>query len=161
MVGQFSQVSPKLATESRELDECASMMISTPPWRELNFTYEQCRTTLEPGNGLDTYALSDANGITGFVAALALGVAMEPMLEFLCVRDDLRNHGIGMSLVKFFEEQLFPDAKNLFILVSDINPKAEALYRRLGYDRVGAFDNYNLPGQVEYLLRKSRGPRQL
>ena len=46
------------------------------------------------------------------------------------------------------------------MFVSDINPGAIRLYNRLGYSQVGAWPNFNLEGQTEFLLRKSRRPVQ-
>ncbi len=67
---------------------------------------------------------------------------------------------VGTRLIKHVEEVLFPNAANLYLFVSDINPKAIDLYVRLGYSQVGALPNFNLVGQTEFLHRKSRRPKQ-
>ena len=43
------------------------------------------------------------------------------------------------------------------MFVSDINPRAMSLYERLGYVKVGTWENYNIIGQTEFLMRKTRG----
>jgi hypothetical protein len=63
-------------------------------------------------------------------------------------------------LISFFEDVLFPDADNLYMFVSDINPNAIRLYTRLGYNQVAALPNFNLESQTEFLHRKSRRPVQ-
>jgi ribosomal protein S18 acetylase RimI-like enzyme len=69
------------------------------------------------------------------------------------------NRGVGSGLIDFFEKELYPDAANLYLFVSDLNPNAQRLYLRLGYVPVGALPNYNLITQTEFMFRKTRGPR--
>ena len=149
----------KVEKTDSQVDACASMMSDTDPWKAIGFSKEQCIEALkQPEIRIDVIANED--GIIAFLASVKRGVAMEPMIEYLCVRSDLRGEGIGSRMVQFFEEVLNPDADNLYMLVSDINPRAKTLYERLGYVAVGELPNYNLPGQTEFLMRKSRGPRQ-
>jgi len=84
----------------------------------------------------------------------------EPLLEYICVEPSNRGRGIGGEMLRFFEEKLYPEADNLYLFVSDINPRAISLYERFGYVRVGELPNYNLIGQTEFLYRKYRRPRQ-
>jgi RimJ/RimL family protein N-acetyltransferase len=41
--------------------------------------------------------------------------------------------------------------------VSSFNPRARALYRRLGYVRVGDLKDYIVPGHSETIFRKTIG----
>jgi len=105
-------------------------------------------------------ALSQAGERLGFLATLPTGLGSEPLLEYLCVDETRRNNGVGTSLVVYFEEQMYADAANLYLFVSDINPDAVRLYERLGYKRIGVLPDYNIVGQTEFLYRKYRRPRQ-
>ena len=138
--------------------QCAALMIAAPPWRDLGFTYEGCLEDLNLPD-LDVHGVLDESGdVLAFVATLAHGAGLEPMVEYICVAPQLRGSGLGTRLLTYVHEDLFPRAVNIYMFVSDINSDAERLYRRLGYDRVGALPDYNLTGQTEYLLRKTSGP---
>jgi len=139
---------------------CAEMMARAEPWRQLYFSVDECEQLLSQPNIALHGWISELGALAAFIATAALGVGDEPLLEFICVEESHRNSGIGTALINFAEETLFPQADNLYLFVSDINPNAARLYERLGYQRVGALPNFNLAGQTEYLYRKSRRPRQ-
>ena len=63
-------------------------------------------------------------------------------------------------MLAYVEEKIFPNADNIYLFVSDINPRAITLYEQIGYEQVGQLKNYNLWGQTEYIYRKFRRPRQ-
>lgn len=145
---------------AEEILECATFMATANPWNRLRFTVEQCRAHLAHPAVEVHGTIGERNEIEGFLASMALGVGFEPLLEYICVREGIRGRGVGTLLIDFFETSLFPSADNLYVFVSDINPDAARLYSRLGYTQVGALPNYNLPMQTEFLLRKTRRPRQ-
>jgi predicted GNAT family acetyltransferase len=145
---------------AEEFSDCATMMLESNPWDRLYFTREQCERDLaKPEMGV--YGAISHGRLIGFLASLKNGIGFEPMIEYLCVHQDFRNAGIGTTLISYFEDELFPDADNLYMFVSDINPDAMRLYVRLGYAQVGALPNFNLPTQTEFLHRKSRRARQV
>jgi len=147
-------------TTPEEFAVCAQMMLSASPWNVLYFTREQCKADLA-NDALQVHAAVAPDGeIFGFMASMAHGIGFEPMIEYLCIGQKHRGLGIGSALIAFFEEKLFPEADNLYLFVSDINPDAMRLYVRLGYQQVGALPNFNLEKQTEFLHRKSRRPRQ-
>jgi ribosomal protein S18 acetylase RimI-like enzyme len=147
-------------TSSKDLSQCASLMVQSNPWDRLYFSKEQCEEDLLRPEMRVHGAVDSDGAILGFLASLAHGIGFEPMIEYLCVDPRLRSKGIGTGLIEHFEQTLFPDADNLYLFVSDINPDAIRLYVRLGYLQVGAFPNYNLAMQTEFLHRKTRRPRQ-
>ena len=150
----------KRLESSAEFAVCASLMISSNPWDKLYFSKEQCEADLANPSLCVYGAVSDDGTILGFLASMAHGIGFEPMIEYLCVDEQFRGSGIGTRLIWHFEDTLFPDADNLYLFVSDINPAAINLYIRLGYLQVGALTNFNLVAQTEFLHRKSRRPRQ-
>lgn len=157
---ELDGVTIKTLSERTALLSCALMMVSSNPWNALYFTEEQCLNDLNDP-ALEIFgAITGAHEVIGFLASMANGIGFEPMIEYLCVRDDFRGRGVGTRLIRHFEEVLFPNADNLYLFVSDINPKAIDLYVRLGYLQVGALPNFNLVGQTEFLHRKSRRPKQ-
>lgn len=150
----------RLLAQSSDIEVCAGMMSSSSPWKDLYFSYSQCNALLN-SPGIEVHGAIEAGELIGFVASLAQNFGGEPMIEYVCVREDQRSKGIGSVLIGFFEDELFPNSDNLYMFVSDINPRALALYERLGYRVVGELPDYNLPGQTEFLIRKTRRPRQL
>jgi len=147
-------------TSRTAFSACASLMMRSSPWDKLYFSKEQCEADLSrPEISVHSAARSDGT-MLGFLASMANGIGFEPMIEYLCVDARFRNNGIGTRLIEHFEEALFPTADNLYLFVSDINPDAIRLYVRLGYLPVGAFPNFNLEMQTEFLHRKTRRPRQ-
>ncbi len=151
-----------LAATPDHIQRCAEMMASSPPWSGLGFTSEQCRLNLGEPDVSVHLALSMDGEVIGFIATMAHGIGLEPLIEYLCVAETKRNGGIGTQLIEFFENTLFPDVDNLYLFVSDFNLGAIKLYERLHYVRVGNLEDFNVVGQTEYLYRKSRRPtRQL
>ena len=153
----IAHIDPQSITE---IEACSSMMAGSSPWKDLFFSYEQCLGLLT-SNGVSVHCVLDEGLVVAFIATVSQSFGGEPMIEYVCVREDRRNNGLGTQLIAFFEDQLFPLADNLYMFVSDINPRALALYQRLGYVIVGELPDYNLPNQTEYQIRKSRRPRQL
>ena len=49
---------------------------------------------------------------------------------------------------------MFTHSADVFLLVSDFNTTAQAFYRRLGYEQVGAIPGYVVPGITELIFRK-------
>lgn len=147
-------------TSPEIFNECAEMMLQTNPWKDLSFTRQQCLDTLQHPS-MTVHGVTNNQGqLLGFMATMAHGIGLEPMIEFLCIAEHARGKGFGSAFIHFFEQELFPDASNLYLFVSDINPDALRLYVRHGYQPVGAFPNFNLVSQTEFLCRKTRGPLQ-
>lgn len=147
-------------TSLPEIRACARLMTGTDPWKRLNFDEAQCESSLlRESVQLHGYLDADAS-VVAFMASIGEGISAEPLLEYLCVAAPYRSQGLGAKLIAFFEESLFADADNLYLFVSDINPSAAKLYRRLGYVPVGAMPDFNCIGQTEFLYRKTRRPRQ-
>jgi len=154
------QFSIRALTAGEQLSECASLMVETSPWNRLYFSKEQCENDLAHPMLSVHGAVADEGTILGFIASMAHGIGFEPMIEYLCVGERFRGTGIGTTLIEYFEDTLFPDADNLYLFVSDINPQAMKLYRRSGYVQVGELPDFNLENQTEFLYRKTRRPRQ-
>lgn len=79
-------------------------------------------------------------------------------LQTICMADGLRGQGLGSELLAFAEQRIFRDFKNVFLCVSSFNPRARALYERLGYETIGVLRDYVVKGHDEVLMRKTRGP---
>jgi ribosomal protein S18 acetylase RimI-like enzyme len=82
---------------------------------------------------------------TGYIQTVAVGA-------------DWRGRGLGSRLIAFAEKRIFAEKPNVFMCVSSFNKKAQRLYRRLGYEKIGVLKNFIVSGHDEILLRKTIGP---
>ncbi len=143
---------------TEHVEECVEMMATSPPWSVLWFDHDQCAEMLA-ASGLELIGAFSQDELVGFMAVAPAGLGGEPLLEYLCVAEPYRGQGIGSALLDHFDE-MFSEADNVYLFVSDINPKAVALYVRHGFIKVGELPDFNLLGQTEFLHRKTRRPRQ-
>ncbi len=137
------------------LDRCAAEMAATDPWKKLGRDFAACRTALD----LPEYEVWGPEPLTGFLV-LTLEGSFTGYVRTLCVFPEARGKGVGSLLLREAEERIFQERPNVFICYSSFNPRAGALYRRMGYEQVGEFLDFILPGESEILLRKTRGPLQ-
>ncbi|MEA2166149.1 MAG: [ribosomal protein S18]-alanine N-acetyltransferase [Thermoanaerobaculia bacterium] len=135
---------------------CAEMMALSDPWLHFGRTFEQCLARVTNPSGEVWVARS--NGVPqGFIILILQG-AFVGYIQIVCVAAGARGIGLGSRLVAFAEERIFRDFPNVFLCVSSYNPRARALYERLGYKLIGELDDYLMRGESEFLMRKSVGP---
>jgi len=133
------------------------MMVSTEPWITLKLGFaDACKRLAEKEK--EVYVMQMGGVLTGMVAVNMTG-PFAGYIQALVVAADWRGRGIGSRLVRFAEERIFRDSPNVFMCVSSFNPRAQQLYARLGYERIGELKDYVIAGASEFLLRKSIGPK--
>ena len=151
-----TQVLIRLLQNPEESQLCAGWMASSEPWITLRTTYENALKALtDPGR--EVYVACPKGAIAGFVI-LDLRGPFSGYIRTICVAPEYRNLGIGRKLIAFAEERIFRESPNVFLCVSSFNPRAQAFYACLGYERVGEFKDYVVKGHAEILMRKSLGP---
>ena len=132
------------------------MMAGTEPWITLRRDDEAClRVMLDETR--ERYVAYRGDRLAGLLILNVRG-AFVGYIQTVCAAPELRGTGVGTEPVRFAEERIFRDFKNVFICVSDFNPGARRLYERLGYSLVGELPDYVIAGHSELLLRKTRGP---
>ena len=132
------------------------MMCSTDPWLTLRRSFDQCLRTITDPIG-ETYVARQDGAVRGFIIVVMRG-AFVGYIRSICVAADARGSGVGSGLMAFAEERVFRELKNVFLCVSSFNPRARALYERLGYEAVGELKDYVIAGASEIVMRKSIGP---
>lgn len=132
------------------------MMCSTDPWITLGRGYDECLTIVSDPT-CETYVADDGGRLAGFVIINMNGPFIG-YIRSICVAAGARGSGVGTQLVAFAEERIFRESPNVFLCVSSFNPRARALYERLGYETVGELRDYLVRGASEILMRKTRGP---
>lgn len=136
---------------------CAAMMIATDPWLTLRRTFDEAlRVFTNPAS--ETYVAREGGSVRGFISIAMRGAFNNGYIRSICVAADARGSGIGSRLMAFAEERILRETKNVFLFVSSFNPRARALYERLGYEKVGELQDYVIAGASEILMRKSTGP---
>ena len=135
---------------------CAARMCATDPWLILGRSFDEClRVVTDPT--CETYVTREDGAVRGFIIISMRG-AFVGYIRSICVAADARGSGVGSRLVAFAEERIFRELKNVFLCVSSFNPRARALYERLGYKAVGELKDYVIGGASEILMRKTIGP---
>src|SRR5579884_2271748 len=135
---------------------CAAMMASSEPWMTIGQTFDESLTKVSDPSQ-EVYVAADGAQILGFIIVMMRG-AFTGYIRTVCIDPSARGRGIGTQLVEFAEKRIFRDTPNVFLCVSSFNPRARALYERLGYEFVGELKNYLIDGASELLMRKTIGP---
>jgi len=132
------------------------MMSSSEPWLTLQRSFEQCLDVLEDPSR-EVYVAVEGAQVLGFVI-LNMAGAFAGYIQTICVVEHERSRGIGTRLVDFAEKRIYRDSPNVFLCVSSFNPRARALYERLGYQLIGELKDYIVAGHDELLFRKTIAP---
>ena len=135
---------------------CARMMSSSEPWLTLRRSFDECMDLLEDPSR-EVFVAVEGPRVLGFVI-LNMAGAFVGYVQTICVGEYDRSRGIGTRLLHYAEERIFRDSPNVFLCVSSFNPRARALYERLGYELVGELKDYIVAGHSELLFRKTIGP---
>jgi ribosomal-protein-alanine N-acetyltransferase len=135
---------------------CARMMAGSEPWVTLERGYEESLALLQDATR-EVYVAFEEGRVLGFVI-LNMSGAFVGYIQTVCVGEEERSRGIGTLMMRFAEERIFRESPNVFLCVSSFNPRAKALYERLGYELVGELKDYIVKGHSEHLFRKTVGP---
>ena len=139
-----------------EASPCAKLMATSEPWMTLRRTYDNSLKMLSHPSR-EVYVALVKHEIVGFIVLIMSG-ALVGYIQTVGVMRGWRNKGVGSKLLAFAEDVIFSQAPNVFMCVSSFNKKAQELYERLGYETIGEFKDYIVPGHSEILLRKSVAP---
>ena len=100
-------------------------------------------------------ALNKNNNCIGFMGVINNGCFGKfSYLSLIAVKRRYRSKGVGRELINKFEEIGFKKADRVFLLVSDFNKKAQFLYRKLGYKKVGKIPDLFKKDVYEHVLVK-------
>jgi len=131
----------------------AKLIASSEPWITLGTTLENCLKFCNDSE-YKVFVAHEGGEPCGAMVIHPRGLASQPYLKSIVVDSRYRSQGVGQSLLEYAEEYFRKEYKHFFMCVSSFNPRARALYERLGYSKVGEFDNYILEGKSEILLHK-------
>jgi ribosomal protein S18 acetylase RimI-like enzyme len=152
----FRDVVIRRLANDDEARACATIMSTSEPWITLRRDFDSSLATASDPNR-ETYVAVDASGVVGFVILNMQGPFIG-YIQSIAARADRRGDGLGSRLITFAEERILRETPNVFICVSSFNPRARALYERLGYETIGELKDFVVRGHSEWLLRKTIGP---
>jgi [ribosomal protein S18]-alanine N-acetyltransferase len=145
-----------IATDD-EVRACAEIMATSEPWITLGRTMTLAQRILSDRELQEVHVALHEGEVVGFVILILKG-AFVGYLRTIAVRADWRSRGLGRRLIGFAEARIFRESPNAFLCVSSFNPRARALYERLGYETIGELRDYIVRGHSEWLMRKTLGP---
>lgn len=131
----------------------SALMARSEPWITLGRTLEGCRAVCHHPEHLVFAAFLERQRV-GFLILQRRGVVGSPYLATICVDDSRRGQGIGQQMLTWVEDFFRPQARHLFLCVSSFNPRARALYERVGFRAVGVLPDYFVEGANEILMHK-------
>src|SRR5215470_16500876 len=140
----------------READQewCARLMAQSEPWVTLRQDLNAGREKMKrPGTELFVAEERDGGALLGFVLIAPYGFAGMLYVSSLGVASESRGRGIGAALLRFVEKQ-FAGRGRLFLMVSSFNARAQAFYRREGYEFLGELKDFVVTGHSELIFGK-------
>lgn len=145
-----------LTTDTSYFEKGAAIMCNSEPWITLKRNYEQCLQAFD-GDYKEIYVATENNELLGFII-LQMAGTFKGYIQTIAVAANARSKGIGTALIDFAEKRIAAISPNVFICVSSFNKKAQDLYIKLGYEKVGVLKDFIVKGYDEILLRKTSGP---
>lgn len=142
-----------------DIPACAEIMARNPLWQRYGVTADSASRNLESGlqRGAVLFVADSDDGPAGFLWLEPVGAfARSGYIRLIGVRPDRQGQGLGRELMAHAERVLLEQADDVFLLVSDFNTSAQRFYQRLGYQQVGALQDYVLPGVAELIYRKRK-----
>ena len=139
-----------------DVETCVALMLASDPWRRLRVGEQACRRTITHPER-EAHAAWRGDSLVGFIV-LAFQGPLSGYVQLLGVAESARGQGVGRALMALAERIAFARGPNLFLCVSGFNTGARRFYARLGFEEVGCLTNFLVPGEDEWLLRKTRGP---
>lgn len=106
------------------------------------------------------YVAAEEDGtLIGYAGLLAVGA--EADVQTIAVRQPYWGHGIGGALLRaLLEEAARRDCDEVFLEVRADNERAQALYRRFGFERIGVRKGYYQPSNTDALVMRLSGVRR-
>jgi [ribosomal protein S18]-alanine N-acetyltransferase len=152
----MSELTLRPLRDDAEAHACTARLMEFGPWHTLGIPAEKLFKDLTNPER-EVFVAGQSRKIVG-VLILHRGGSFDGYIQLLAVFPEFQNRRLGEKIMQFAEEKIFQCSKNVFLSVSDFNPRAKTFYERLGYQKTGELENFLVAGQNEILLRKTKGP---
>jgi len=132
-----------------------SAMAAIPPWSTVNWGASSIAASLSRElPGMKRFEVI-AHGKLAGIVAIQEPFLHGPYLQLFCVLPEFQGHGLGHRLLQWMEDEARKgSARQLWLCVSTFNTRAEALYRRFGFEKTALLDKLAIDESDEYLMRK-------
>lgn len=148
--------------QPEDINICARLMAASPLWQSYGVSEFSAAHQFEQGlaHQADIAVAEVGEKVSGFIWYSTRGAFNRSgYIKLIGVETDQRNQGVGRVLMEHAEKELFRNANDIFLLVSDFNEAAQGFYQRLGYRQVGAIPDYIISGVAELIYHKSNPSR--
>ncbi|HVN57029.1 MAG TPA: GNAT family N-acetyltransferase [Bacteroidales bacterium] len=134
-------------------DWTARLIASSEPWISLGITLENSMKFCHDKEYM-VFIARLAGEPCGAMVIHPRGMASSPYLKSIVVESRFRSKGVGSALLEHAEGYFRESFRHFFMCVSSFNPRAKALYEKLGYKQVGELKDYILEGESELIMHK-------
>ncbi|MBJ7533646.1 GNAT family N-acetyltransferase [Rhodomicrobium vannielii ATCC 17100] len=130
-------------------------MAEIPPWSVVNWSAPSIAASLQREvPALKRFEVLQDGRLAGIVA-IQNPFLHGPYLQLFCVLPEFQGRGLGHRLLQWMEGEAHKGgARQLWLCVSTFNTRAEALYRRFGFEQAGLFDKLAIDESDEIFMRK-------
>jgi ribosomal protein S18 acetylase RimI-like enzyme len=144
-----------LPLEHRSCASLAAGIVAMEPWSVMNYPADKLAAFLgSPDGGVARYVVSVVGKEAGVVSVRHPWLK-GPYLELLALLPEAQSHGIGSSIMTWFESAALQHrARNLWVCASSFNARALRFYERHGFARAATLPGLVADGYDEILLRK-------
>lgn len=141
---------------AEHIGACESALADSELGKQYFSSEGSARRAVEEGLSKDQLYVALCGGECAGFAIIIPGGAFHafPYLHIVAVKSELRGHGIGKKLLKFFEELY--DSSHVFLVAGSYNPRAMKLYQSVGYAEIGVLPGLYRPGVDECLMIKTK-----
>jgi ribosomal protein S18 acetylase RimI-like enzyme len=142
-----------------DIADIARWVAATPLWQRYQVTAESFEARLRTGldQGATIHVAEHGGEVLGFIWLVERGAfGRSDYVQLIGVRPGERGQGLGRALMEFAEYRSAANGRDLFLLVSDFNTRAQQFYTALGFRLVGRLDDYVVAGVSELIYCKLR-----
>ncbi len=132
----------------------AQAMAAIDPWTTLGIAPEQLLAGLTADDPNTCRRIIAVAGANAGVAVVRHPWLFGPYLNLLAVLPAHQRLGIGAAVLRWMQDEVAGQAKNLWLCASAFNAGALAFYQRHGFSPVGDLPDLVAPGFTEILMRK-------
>lgn len=144
--------------KNNDFSALAKIISTSEAWIRYGINYDIAIGLFEKME--DTICVAEINGqIVGFITLKIDGVGnIGAYVRMVAVAEPYRGQEIGGQLIDYITNLAFQKTPNIFLICSVDNVKAQHLYEKIGFVKVGILPDLVISGYDEILYRKTAGP---
>lgn len=150
--GGIVVVTPLSAAEG---DRLGAVFAAIDPWAAYRYPAAALSSFLAASEPAAPRLQLSLGGEVAGAAVIRTRWLRGPYLQFLAVVPGLQGRGIGSAVLAWMErEARMALERNLWVVASEINPRAVRFYERHGFAPTARLDDLVCDGRTEILMRK-------